>query len=288
VKQLVVTADDFGLCDAVNEAVEQAHTNGILSAASLMVAEDAAADAVARARRLPGLGVGLHLVLVDGKPMLPPDRVPDLVGPDGRFFPDPQRAGVRLYMSRAARDQARQEIRAQFAAFRATGLPLDHVNAHHHFHLHPTVQALLLEIAREQKLPPVRIPLEPPGARLDRWLAWGFHALRLRALRRQLRAAGVLCNDACFGIWDSGRLDAARLQALIAALPDGISEIYCHPATARPAGVPDSYHPATELAALRDRGVADTMARAGLRPVRFGDLVPNFPSSRVAFATREP
>lgn len=273
-RQLVVTADDFGLCREVNDAVELAHTRGVLSAASLMVAEDGAADAVARARRLPTLGVGLHLVLVDGKPMLPPERVPDLVGPDGRFFADPLRAGIRLYTRRAARDQARREIRAQFDAFRATGLPLDHLNAHHHFHLHPTVQALLLELAREQGLPPVRIPLEPVTGswRPDRWVAWSFHALRLRVLRRRLRAAGVLCNDACFGIWDSGRLDAARLSALIAALPEGISEIYCHPATARPAGVLDSYHPDTELAALIDRRVGDTLARAGLRPVRFGDL----------------
>jgi hopanoid biosynthesis associated protein HpnK len=274
VRQLVVTADDFGLCREVNEAVELAHTHGVLSAASLMVAGAAAADAVARARRLPRLGVGLHLVLVDGAPVLPPERIPALVGADGRFPRDPLRAGVRLFLSRAARAQAAAEIRAQLAAFRATGLSLDHLNAHHHFHLHPTVQTLLLEIAAEQGLPPVRIPIEPPGAswRLDRWLGWSFQTVRLRTLRHRLRAAGIVCNDACFGIWDSGRLDAARLEALIAALPDGISEIYCHPATARPDGVPARYHPATELAALLDRRVGDTLARAGLRPVRFGDL----------------
>ena len=273
-RRLVVTADDFGLCLEVNEAVELAHTEGVLSAASLMVAGAAADDAVARARRLPGLGVGLHLVLVDGAPVLPSEQVPALVGADGRFPRDPLRAGVRLFLSAAARTQARAEIRAQLAAFRATGLPLDHLNAHHHFHLHPTVQALLLEIAAEQALPPVRIPIEPPGApwRVDRWIPWAFHTLCLGALRRRLRAAGVVCNDACFGVWDSGRLDAARLQALIAALPEGISEIYCHPATARPAGVPDSYHPATELAALLDRGVGAALARAGVRPVRFADL----------------
>ena len=87
-KNLVVTADDFGAAIAVNEAVEIAHRDGILTAASLMVAGAAAADAVVRARRLPMLGVGLHVVLVDGEPVLPPEQIPALVGPDGRFRTD--------------------------------------------------------------------------------------------------------------------------------------------------------------------------------------------------------
>ncbi len=225
-KHLIVTADDFGLSQAVNEAVELAHTDGILSAASLMVAGDAAADAVARAR------------------------------------------------------QAAAEIRAQLAAFHATGLAVDHLNPPPHFHLHPTVQTLLLDLAREQRLPPLRLPVEPPGGAwrtdpaetLRRWLAWSFHGLRTRALRRRLRAAGVACNDACFGIWDSGRMDRARLAAAIAALPDGVSEIYCHPATRRSADQPASYQPVAELAALRDPTIRDLLARLGVRPVRFADL----------------
>ena len=96
-KRLIVTADDFGLSNPVNEAVELAHTRGILTAASLMVTAPAAADAVTRARRLPELGVGLHLVFVDGIPALPPTQIPDLVGKDGRFHRDPTRFGVRLF-----------------------------------------------------------------------------------------------------------------------------------------------------------------------------------------------
>ena len=279
-KHLIVTADDFGLSREVNEAVELAHSDGILSAASLMVAGDAAADAVARAHRLPRLGVGLHLVLVDGRPVLPPEQLPALVDADGRFPRDPLRAGVRLFCRRGARAQAAAEIRAQLAAFHATGLALDHLNTHHHFHLHPTVQALLLDLACEQRLPPLRLPVEPPGGAwrsdpaetLRRWLAWSFHGLRTRALRRRLRAAGVACNDACFGIWDSGRMDRARLAAAIAALPDGVSEIYCHPATRRSADQPASYQPVAELAALRDPTIRDLLARLGVRPVRFADL----------------
>jgi hopanoid biosynthesis associated protein HpnK len=234
---------------------------------------------VARARRLPRLGVGLHLVLVDGRPVLPPDLVPALVGADGRFPSDPLRAGIRLFLSRAARAQAAAEIRAQLARFHATGLRLDHLNAHHHFHLHPTVQRLLLALAAEQALPPIRLPVEPAWSSwrahrdrpVQRWLSWAFHAARTRGLRRRLGALGVVCTDACFGVADSGHMDGARLAAVIAHLPEGLSEIYCHPATRRPDGVPADYQPTAELAALLDPGIRALLERVGLAPLSFGD-----------------
>ncbi len=143
-KRLIVCADDFGLDPSVNEAVEQAHLHGILSTASLMIGAPAAADAVERARRLPGLRVGLHLTLVDGRPVLPAEEAAALVGDDGRFDPNMARAGVRFFFLPRVRRQLAREIRAQLAAFRATGLTLDHVNAHKHMHLHPTVARLLI------------------------------------------------------------------------------------------------------------------------------------------------
>ena len=127
-----------------------------------MVTGEAAADAVARAKRMPKLGVGLHLVLVDGVPVLPPEQIPDLVGSDGRFSANVFTQGVRIFCLPAARRQLAAEIRAQLAAFRATGLTLDHVNAHHHFHLHPTIQQTLLSLADEFGIRAVRLPLEPP------------------------------------------------------------------------------------------------------------------------------
>src|SRR5262249_34360056 len=139
--RLIVTADDFGLAEEVNEAVEIAHRNGILSAASLMVASPAAADAVRRARALPSLRIGLHVVLVEARPALPPEQVPDLVGTDGSFRPDMARLGFDIAMKPAVRRQMAAEIMAQFEAYRATGLSLDHVNAHKHFHLHPMIAA---------------------------------------------------------------------------------------------------------------------------------------------------
>ena len=219
---LIVTADDFGLHEAVNRAVEQAHVDGVLDAASLMVAAPAAADAVARARRLPTLAVGLHLVLADWPAMLPRSQIPDLIGTDGRFGDHMARDGFRFFFLPHVRRQLAAEIRAQFEAFAATGLPLDHANAHKHFHLHPTVLSLMLQIGREFGLRAVRLPVEPGMTPLLKpWTA---------LMRRRLDRAGIAHNDHVFGIAGSGAMDEAALLDALSRLPAGITEIYGHPA----------------------------------------------------------
>ncbi|HEY1505222.1 MAG TPA: hopanoid biosynthesis-associated protein HpnK [Stellaceae bacterium] len=273
-KRLIVTADDFGLTTPVNEAVEDGHCRGILTAASLMVTGEAAADAVARAKRLPKLGVGLHLVLVDGAPVLAPAQIPDLVGSDGRFSANVFAQGVRIFCLPSVRRQLAAEIRAQLEAFRATGLTLDHVNAHHHFHLHPTIQQTLLRLAPEFGIRAVRLPLEPPGASGRRW-AWltGFMESRhARRLREKLDIAGVAHNDWIFGLADTGAMTAERLRHYLEALPDGASEIYFHPATARPSVWPANYRYADEAAALIDPEARAIIARRGIEIMPFAGL----------------
>lgn len=267
---LIITADDFGLHPSVNAAVERAHVEGVLSAASLMVAAPAAADAVTRARRLPGLRVGLHLVLADGPAMLPRERIPDLVDAQGRFGSAMARDGARFFFLPRVRRQLEAEIRAQFEAFAATGLLLDHVNAHKHFHLHPTVLSLLLHIGRDYGLRAVRLPAErgmPPPLRP--WLA---------LMRRKLRAAGVLHNDSVIGIAHSGGMDEQRLLDALAALPPGLTELYLHPAeqdALTPAMA--SYRHRDELAALLSPRVRARLGALGLQPRGFLDFA-NFPA----------
>jgi len=274
-RRLIVTADDFGRCEAINEAVERGHCDGVLTAASLMVTGAAAADAVERARRLPGLGVGLHIALVDAVPALPPEKIPDLVEADGRFTSRLVALGARIYLSRTVRAQVAAELRAQFELYRATGLPLDHVDSHHHYHLHPTVFALMVPLAKEFGASGVRIPYEPPLAswrarreRLgERLLTAAFHYWRAARMRRLVRHHGMVTNDSMFGLFDSGGMDTARLEAYIAALPPGLSETYCHPGAhpwdeAHP--MPASYRPVDEFRAL----IAPTVAER----VRAGDI----------------
>jgi hopanoid biosynthesis associated protein HpnK len=256
-RRIVATADDFGLSEAVNEAVERAHREGVLGAASLMVAGAAADDAVRRARRLPNLRVGLHLVLVEGPAVLPPADIPDLVGADGRFASDQVRRGIDYFFRPRVRRQLAAEIRAQFAAFAATGLALGHADAHKHMHLHPTVGRLMLAIGREFGLRRVRVPAEPPavmaacGERPD----LGARALFLwsRLLRRQVRGAGMVTTDAVYGLAWSGHFTEARLLSLLAHLPADEAELYFHPATRRDATIAAlmaDYEHTAELAAL--------------------------------------
>ena len=174
-KALVITADDFGAAIEVNDAVEVAHRDGILTAASLMVSASAADDAVLRAQRLPRLGVGLHLVLVDGRPTLPADQIPDLVDQAGLFRTDMATIGLQIALSRRIREQVKAEIDAQFLAFRSTGLPLDHVNAHKHFHVHPTIGRLVMDAAKRHGARALRVPREDGMPRGSGWIARTVH-----------------------------------------------------------------------------------------------------------------
>ncbi len=226
-KSLVVTADDFGASIEVNEAVEIAHRDGILTAASLMVSAEAADDAVQRAHRLPGLGVGLHVVLVEGRPTLPPDRIPDLVDEAGSFRNDMAMVGLRIALSARVRAQLEAEIEAQFGAFDATGLTLDHVNAHKHFHVHPVVGALVMDAAQRHGAKALRVPREDGVPRGSEWLAAPF----VRLLGRRARDRGFVTPDRVHGMRHSGHMTTARVREVIDSMPHGISELYLHPAT---------------------------------------------------------
>ena len=283
--RLIVCADDFGRNEAVNEAVEIAHRDGILTCASLMVAAPAAADAVTRARRLPGLRVGLHLVLIDGTAVLPRDDIPALVDRYGRFTDSQIGAGLRYFFRPGIRRQLAAEIRAQFEAFQATGLALDHVNAHQHLHLHPTVARLVVEIGREYGVEAVRVPLEPAAVLRKAFPSEHYRSQpygpTLAALRRRLHRAGMACNDNIFGIAWSGAMTEQRVLRLLPHLPSGTSEIYFHPATettpALAAAMP-GYRHAEELAALTSSAVRRRIADLSIGLAAYADLTPS-PSS---------
>jgi hopanoid biosynthesis associated protein HpnK len=280
-RQLIVTADDFGLDVAVNEAVERGHRDGILSTASLMVAAPATADAVERARRLRDLRVGLHVVLVNGVPALPADRVPLLVDRSGRFETNLFRAGVRCFFTPGIRKQLEAEIREQFERFKATGLPLDHVNAQNHFHVHPTVLSLIVKVGRGYGVRAIRIPREPfwPSWRAmrthgtARFANAAFLLPWLSFMRLRLRQAKIVTNDYVFGMNDTGHMTPDRVRKFLSNLPDGTSELYVHPAThAWPEAFPPDYDFAGEFAALVDANVIAAARGNGVRRVTFSEL----------------
>lgn len=240
-----------------------------------MVAGAAAADAVERARRLPGLRVGLHLVLVDGEPALPPETVPDLVDASGQLRRDLTQFGFDICARPSVRAQLKAEIEAQFHAYQQTGLALDHVNGHKHFHLHPAVASEVIAIGRGYGMRALRVPRESatvlaqiePGTR-------GSTSERLLARLLSLRArrAGLHAPDRVFGLAWSGAMSAPRVAGLLHHLGPGATEIYLHPATRDGfAGSAPGYRYADELAALIDPDICALAGRPDVALAGYGD-----------------
>lgn len=236
-RRLIVNADDFGRSASINAAVIRAHREGILTSASLMVNEPAFAEAVELAKQNPTLGVGLHLTLLSGHSTLSPEKIPGLVNARREFSDKPAAVGFRYFLQRDLREQLRAEIHAQFASFRATGLPLDHVNGHLHLHLHPTVFRILMEDADQFGIRHLRWTREPfwldwPLARGRRVYRAGhamiFSLLSWRA-QSTLHRKRIRHTQRVFGLLENDRVDEAYVLKLLNVLPPGDSELYSHP-----------------------------------------------------------
>ena len=217
-------------------------------------------------------------MLVDGAPLLPADQLPLLLDRSGRFGMRMAVPGARYFLSPNARRQLEAEIRAQFRAFAATGLTLDHVNAHKHFHLHPTLLTLMLRVGRDFGMRAVRYPYEPPSllgtaSLSERAAAAALHPW-LKLMRRRLRRAGLIHNDQLFGIGRSGAIDEATLIRVLRALPPGVTEIYLHPATLSGAAISPSmaaYRHADELAGLLSARVRAVLGELRTPSGGYGD-----------------
>ena len=270
-RRLVVNADDFGRSRSINAAVVRAHREGVLTSASLMVNEPACAEAVALAKENPKLGVGLHLTLLMGHSALLPEEIPGLVNAQREFSNNPVGVGFRYFFHRGLREQLRAEIHAQFDRFRATGLPLDHVNGHLHLHLHPVVFNILMEEAEALGIGRMRFTRDCLAR--SRRMARGRWAYRLshvliydwlsRRAREPLRRRGIRHADITFGLLQDARVDEDYVLKLLPELPPGDSELYSHPSL-------DKFR--HEFDALISPRVKAEISRLGIKLIRYQDL----------------
>ncbi len=270
-RRLVVNADDFGRSHSINHAVIRAHREGILTSASLMVNEPDCAEAVALARENPRLGIGLHLTLLMGHSALPPQKIPGLVNDHGEFSNNPVGAGMKYFFHRGLREQLRAEIHAQFDRFRATGLPLDHVNGHLHLHLHPVVFGILMEDAEPLGIRHLRLTRDcfERSRRMTRgrWFYRVFHAAIYewlsRRARKPLQQRGIKHVQITFGLLQDSHVDEEYVLKLLPELPPGDSELYSHPS------LDEFKH---EFDALVSPRVQDQIKRLGIELIRYQDL----------------
>lgn len=237
--RLVVNGDDFGQSGEVNAAIIQAHRSGILTAASLMPAGEAAEEALVLARATPSLAVGLHLVAAGGRSILPHRLIPHLVDANDRFPESSLQAGLRYASSEQAQRELDSELRAQFEALAASGLPLAHVDSHMHLHMHPTVLPIVVELAVEFGAGGLRVPSDDLGLALGYSLqrvvqktAWHLVFAGLAAWgRRKIGASGLATAGRVYGLMQSGQMSEDYVCRLLSTLKPGTAEIYFHPST---------------------------------------------------------
>jgi len=282
--QLIVNADDFGLSREVNAAVVRAFKEGVLTSCSLMVTGEAFDEAVHLARQHSGLGVGLHLVAVNGRSVLPPSEIPSLVDSEGRFPNNPRVAGLKYFFSRQARSQLRKELSAQFEKFHATRLPFSHIDGHLHMHVHPVIFRTAIELGALFNVRRMRVPHDDLllALRFDRSSALKkvIHAsifgLLSRLMKNRLRKSGFLFSERVYGLFQTGKMNEGYFLQTLQALSAPSNEIYFHPALheAGLTGQSEQLQAEAELNALTSPKVIDLFERLAIQRIRYFELEP--------------
>jgi hopanoid biosynthesis associated protein HpnK len=281
---LIVTGDDFGISPSVNGAIVQAHREGILTGASLMVNGNAFQEAVEMAKDNPRLAVGIHITLVRGAATLSGRELFDLVDGDGHFSTNPTTAGLRYFFEKGIRPRLEREIEAQIQKFYSAGLIPSHVDGHLHLHVHPTILNILVSLARKYGIPALRLPREDLIGDLRvnprNCIAKALHALTYRCLcayaGRKLRARQILFSDHFIGLLDIGHLGEAHLLKILDRLQPGVTEIGMHPALALPPELerwaPD-YEYEEELKALISPRVRERIRERNIQLASYRDWI---------------
>lgn len=265
-RQLIITSDDFGLSRGVNRAVEQAWRKGILTCASIMPNGNAFDEAVEIAKRNPGLQIGLHLTLVQGRAVLPVDRIPELVDAAGCFSDNPYTAGIRYFFDRALYCQLKREIDAQIAKVMDAGLAVSHIDGHLNIHMHPTIFRILAELMPIYGITSFRLSHERLAHNLrfdaERRLGKTFESFIFRSLvdncRPVLEQLGIRFAGEVKGLFNSGRMTTEYILNVLDGIQEGTTEFYFHPGILPDEEIsrrmPDYRH-AEELTAITDVAV---------------------------------
>jgi hopanoid biosynthesis associated protein HpnK len=291
VRRLIINADDFGLTTGVNRAIQLAHSQGVVTSATLMAKSQAFDHAVEMSRSLPALSLGCHVVLVDGTPLLPPSQVPSLLqrrGPNADYFPfgfgD---IALRAIAGKINPDEARAEVTGQFRKLQTAGISISHFDAHKHTHILPWILSPLLRAAADCGVPALRNPFAPRGSLhpslLFSWPTLWKRSLQMsllrgfaRKFRELVRHSGMATTDGTIGIEVTGVLDERFFQVLVKNMPQGTWELVCHPGynDADLSGIRTRLRESREheLRALTSPDAHQILDRAGIELISFRHL----------------
>lgn len=289
-KYLIVNADDFGLTEGVNRGIIDGYKSGIISSTTLMANGMAFDSAVVASLEMPSLGVGVHLNLTQGRPVRPPSEVPSLVTSEGLFHSTPMALARRILAHRVSPQDVESELRSQIEKIASAGVRITHLDSHKHIHLLPPILTMVVSLAREYRIDCIRLPVEPASSALGplqsgraEWLRVSKQYLLARALStlavcqlKKVAHAGLYRPENFYGLSQTEFLDAAILSKLLRAVPEGTSELMCHPGYVDEALLQTRTrlraHRETELKALTAPGIRQLLENLGIELIPYRQL----------------
>lgn len=278
-KQIIVNADDFGRHTLINRAVERGVCGGLLRSATIMPGGAAFDDAAALAARTPALGVGIHLTLVNGNPVLPPAEIPSLVTEAGVFVDDHTALTVRLLRGSVNLDEVRAELAAQLRRVEAAGISPTHADSHQHMHVLPGIIDVALDLCAAAQIPAMRAPRAPLFAGsfggVGQLVGRTGLAVLARRAAAKARRRGICVPDHFAGIVAGEAVNTEALTQIAASLKNGTTEVMLHPGTNNAVLVRDcrwNHDFEAELAAVSAPAVRETLAAASAEAVSFRAL----------------
>jgi hopanoid biosynthesis associated protein HpnK len=289
-RNLIVNADDLGWTCGVNRGIAESHAHGIVTSTTLLANGAVFDDALRVIRATPSLGVGVHLNLSDGPPVVAPSEVPSLVDAQGRFSGGPQQILLRLARRKLVVAEVEHEWDAQIRKIRNAGIELTHLDGHKHVHMLPRLFPVALRLAKKYGIASIRISHETSSLRAalasgdsensTAILKQGAQARGLKLLARHARTlaerAGIAAADYFCGITHTGELTTHGLEKLLAALPEGTTELMCHPGYAdedlRQTGTRLQVSRENELRILTGTTIRNSVASRGIRLINYSDI----------------
>ena len=290
-RNLIVNADDLGWTESVNRGIAEAHRHGIVTSASLLANGPAFASGAELARATPGLGVGVHLNLSDGKPVACQDSVKSLVNERGEMESTPESLLLRLARRGSLFEEVEREWDAQIRKVRGAGIEPAHVDGHRHVHMLPGIFDIAVRLAKKHGIGAIRISHETSNLRAALSVGSQQHGavvmkqgmqarglkLIARDAREQAERAGLATADYFCGIAQTGELTREGVLRLLEVLPEGTTEFMCHPGYADDALAKSSTRlkasRQTELEILTDTAIRNLVASRGIRLVDYAFVI---------------
>lgn len=276
--KLIVNADDFGLTEKINEGIQTSFREGILRSTSLMANGKSFDHAVKIIRSNPKLDIGVHLTLVEEKPILDQNKIPSLVVENRDFHNHAIDFTKKYFYGKISLDEVRIELTAQIEKILDYGIKISHIDSHQHLHILPKILDITIELANHYNIKFIRFPKE-------KFNGYMFRDLKSLSRIAQMIAVNHFCSIArkkiplkmnhfagfCFG----GKLSRQNLLTLINNLPmEGVCELMCHP------GLSDDskdyshwkYRQVEEMLALVNREVAEVLIKKNIEITSFKNL----------------